>query len=85
MGKLIDAYNKSKPTDRQIKKQNKNNVDNRKFNEMCSFLEKKWNNTIAYKCNHCLQEAYNSELNNTQGYVTDEELITSSNNKLKHK
>jgi hypothetical protein len=52
---------------------------------MCVFLEKKWNNTITYNCSHCLQEAYNSELNNIQGYITDEELIISSNNKLKHK
>jgi hypothetical protein len=49
------------------------------------FLEKKWNNTITYNCGYCLKEAYYSELNNTQGYVTDEELIISSNNKLKHK
>jgi hypothetical protein len=52
---------------------------------MRDFLEKKWNNTITYTCIHCLQEAYNSELNNIQGYITDEELIISSNNKLKHK
>lgn len=85
MGKLKDGYNKCKPTDRQIKKQIKNNNDNIKFNKMCDFLESKWNNTITYKCAHCLQEAYDSEVNNTQGYITDEELITSSNNKLKHK
>jgi hypothetical protein len=85
MGKLKDNYNKIKPTDRQIKKQNKDNADNIMFNKMREFLEKKWNNTINYKCVHCLQEAYESELNNTQGYVTDEELIISSNNKLKHK
>lgn len=85
MGKLRDSYNKCKPTDRQIKKQNKHNSDNIKFNKMCDFLEKKWNNKVIYKCVHCLQEAYESEVNNTQGYVTDEELIISSNNKLKHK
>lgn len=85
MGKLKDSYNKCKPTNRQIKKQNKNNDDNIKFNKMRDFLEAKWGNTITYTCVHCLQEAYYSELNNTQGYVTDEELITSSNNKLKHK
>lgn len=48
MGKLTDAYNKCKPTDRQIKKQNKNNSDNIKFNEMRDFLEKKWKNTSFY-------------------------------------
>jgi len=85
MGKLKDPYNKCKLTDRQIKKQQKYNVDNIKFNKMRNFLEKKWNNTITYKCIHCLQEAYDSELNNIQGYITDEELIISSNNKLKPK
>jgi hypothetical protein len=41
MGKLKDGYNKCKPTDRQIKKQNKNNADNIRFNKMRNFLEKK--------------------------------------------
>lgn len=85
MGKLKDNYNKYKPTKRQIKKQKNDNTDNIAFNKMRDFLEKKWNNTISYSCGHCLQEAYSSELNDTQGYVTDEELIISSNNKLKHK
>ena len=52
---------------------------------MCEFLEKKWNNKVNFTCNNCVIEAYNHELNDTQGYVTDEELIKSSNNKLKHK
>jgi hypothetical protein len=76
---------KRKLTKRQIKKQKKNNADIIEFNKMRVFLEKKWNNTITYNCGYCLKEAYYSELNNTQGYVTDEELIISSNNKLKHK
>ncbi len=85
MGKQTEFYNKSKPTNRQLKKQKQNNDNTIKFNKMCTFLEQKWNNTITYKCVHCLEEAYNSEVNNTQGYITDEELIISSNNKLKHK
>ncbi len=85
MSKLTDAYNKCKPTTRQIKKQKKNNADAVKFTKMRDFLEKKWSNTVNYQCVHCLQEAYYCELNNTQGYVTDEELIVSSNNKLRHK
>ena len=82
MGKLKDGYNKCKPTDRQIKQNKKNDADKIKFNKMCEFLEKEWNNTITYTCGHCLQEAYYSEINNTQGYITDEELIISSNNSL---
>jgi aspartate carbamoyltransferase regulatory subunit len=85
MGKQKDAYNKCNPTDRQIKKQKKNIANNNKINVMSKFLEQKWNNEVVYKCGYCLQEAYNSEVNNIQGYVTDEELIISSNNKLKHK
>lgn len=49
---------------------------------MCIYLEQKWNNTITYKCVHCLEEAYHSEVNNEQGYITDEELIKSSNNQV---
>ncbi len=85
MGKLKDAYNKCKPTDRQIKKQIKTEHDTAEFNKMRLFLEQRWNNTVAYSCNCCLKEAYYSELNGTCGYVTDEELVLSSNNKLKYK
>lgn len=85
MGKQKDAYNKCKPTDRQIKKNKKDNANNIKCNEMSNYLAQKWNNNVIYKCNHCLQEAYDSELNNVQGYVTDEDLIASSKHKLKHK
>jgi hypothetical protein len=49
-------------------------------------VKQKWkNNDIKYNCGYCLKEAYNSEINDSQGYVTDEDLIESSNNKLKHK
>jgi biotin synthase-like enzyme len=85
MGKLRDNYNKCKPTKRQIKKQTNKINDTNRVHNMCQFLENKWHNTITYTCGYCLQEAYYSELNNTQGYITDEELITSSNYKLKHK
>lgn len=78
-----------KPTNRQMKKQMKTQMkaksDAIEFNKMCDFLEKKWKHTITYSCGHCLQEAYYSEVNDTQGYVTDEELIVSSNHKLKPK
>ena len=52
---------------------------------MVTFLENKWENDISFSCYHCLETAYNSVLNNQIGYVTDEELINSSNNTLKHK
>lgn len=38
---------------------------------MINYLETKWNNKIRYSCVSCLQEAYNSEINNYQGYITD--------------
>lgn len=85
MGKLKDGYNKSKPSPRQIKKQEIKNKESINNINICNFLEKKWNNSVKFSCSHCLQEAYCHEINNTQGYVTDEELIVSSNYKLKHK
>lgn len=85
MGKLKDNYNKIKPTPRQIKKNKQKQITESNTIAMCSLLETKWGNNVTFSCRHCLQNAYESELNETQGYVTDEELIQSSNNKLKHK
>ena len=78
-------YNSIKPTKRQQNKAIKEKENTYKINNIVSYLEKKWNNNVAYTCEHCLIDAYNSVLNNSSGYVTDEELITSSNNTLKHK
>lgn len=55
------------------------------INEMVILLESIWKRKVTYTCVHCLREAYNSVINNTKGYVTDEDLIESSNNMLKHK
>jgi hypothetical protein len=74
-----------KRTKRQIKEDKKRHIEDNKICVMCNFLEKRYKNKITYTCINCLQEAYKSELDDTQGYVTDEELIKSSNNKLKHK
>lgn len=52
---------------------------------MLTFLENKWNNKVCYTCEYYLHEAYLSEVNNKDGYVTDEELVLSSNNKLQYK
>ena len=51
---------------------------------MKQFLEEKWLKKVTYSCEHCLEIAYLSEMNDTTGYVTDEELILLSNNKLKY-
>lgn len=52
---------------------------------MISFLENKWNTKFNYSCYSCLKEAYLAEFNKKDGYITDEELITASNGRLKHK
>lgn len=51
---------------------------------MKEYLEKKWSKEINYTCVNCLKIAYQSTLNNKIGYVTDDELITLSNGKLRH-
>lgn len=56
-----------------------------KYTAMKLFLQEKWSKNVNYSCCNCLEIAYFSELNNTTGYVTDDELIELSNNKLKHK
>lgn len=88
MGKMKDAYNKIKPTSRQIKKQKQQQVDEQIVNNMCVFLKEKWKideiDDVKFTCNHCLKIAYDSELNDINGYVTDDDLIESSNNRLRH-
>ncbi len=70
---------------RTIKKEKTIKEKSENLSKMIVFLEKKWNNKVCYTCECCLQEAYLSEVNNKDGYVTDEELVLSSNNKLKYK
>ena len=82
---LQKKSNAIKPTKRQIKKLKQLDTNLLKQKTMVSFLENKWKNTITFSCPHCLEEAYNSVLNDKTGYVTDEELIQSSNNTLQHK
>lgn len=70
---------------RTIKKERAIRENADKIKNMVKFLEEKWKNKICYTCERCLKEAYSSEVNNITGYVTDEELIESSKNKLLHK
>ncbi len=84
-GKLKKNYNSIKPTKRQQKKQVAKEKEAVDLNQMVQYLESKWKNKVTFSCSHCLTEAYTSVMNDTNGYVTDEELIKSSNNTLKHK
>lgn len=78
-------YNANKPTKRQTKKLKQLDMSLLKQQLMVNFLKNKWTNDVTFSCSHCLEEAYNSILNNEIGYVTDEELINSSNKTLQHK
>jgi|LakMenEpi03Aug12_release.lakeMendotaPanAssembly.Ray.scaffolds.fasta_scaffold2590006_1 hypothetical protein len=49
------------------------------------YLEKKWQRRVRYSCLHCLDVAFVAVVENINGYVTDEELIESSGDTLKHK
>jgi len=71
-----------KRTDKNLK-----NLDKKKdeLDKMIRFLEEKYKRKIKYSCIHCLQHAYKCELSGTYGYVTDDDLIESSNNTLRHK
>ena len=81
---MKNNYNAIKPTKRQQKKAIKERENTNKINNAVTILEKKWNNKVCYTCEHCLMNAYNSVVNNTSGYVTDDDLIISSNHTLKH-
>ncbi len=67
---------------KNIKKQQKKDKE---IQLMVDKLEQQWKHNVKYSCEHCLKEAYDSVITNTNGYVTDEELILSSNNTLRHK
>ncbi len=56
------------------------------YNDFCKEkLEKLFKRPVKYSCDSCLQVAYESIRDGRNGYVTDEELIESSNNRLRHK
>ena len=85
-GKLKANYNAIKPTARQQKKQIKQKDQIEQENNMIKYLETKWEcGQVKFSCSHCLREAYLSVINESDGYVTDEELIKSSGNTLRHK
>ncbi len=61
-------------------------AEQEKIASMKKFLEEKYQvPNLTYTCVNCLEIAYLAEQNDTVGYVTDEELITQSKNKLRHK
>lgn len=74
-------YNKLKPTKRQQKKQKQQAA----FETMRAFLADKWNHEVKFTCFCCLETAYKSEMQNMAGYITDDDLILSSQGRLKHK
>ena len=74
-----------KRTKKTLKKIQQKDDELNKLNDMITFLEEKYKRTVKYSCVHCLKSAYESEINGITGYVTDEELVESSNNKLKYK
>jgi hypothetical protein len=68
----------NKITKRQEKKAKQAFQQATEITHMCEYLEKKWKTTVMFQCNHCLKEAYESVIQDVQGYVTDEELLQSS-------
>lgn len=84
-GKQMENYTAIKPTKRQQKKQARETQQAEETDKMINFLQAKWSNPVKFSCVHCLKEAYLSVVNQSNGYVTDDELIESSNNTLRHK
>ena len=74
-----------KRTKKKLQKIQQKEDELNKLNDMIIFLEEKYKRTIKYSCVYCLKTAYESEINGVTGYVTDEELVESSNNKLQYK
>jgi len=70
---------------RHEKKRKEKENEIKETNNMIAFLEEKWNTKFKYSCSCCLKEAFLAEFNKKDGYITDDELITASNGRLKHK
>lgn len=76
---------KKKKKNSEAKKEKAQKKKEAEIQQMIDFLEKKWNNKVNYTCLECLKTAYESVKENKNGYVTDDELIESSHNILRHK
>jgi len=71
-----------KRTEKRLKKAIKKEEE---LDEIIRFLENRYKRKIKYTCLVCLQHAYKCEKEGRiNGYVSDDDLIESSNNKLKH-
>lgn len=85
-GKLKSTYNSIKPTKRQGKKQKQNLLNEQLNKQMALTLENKLGNKINYNCEHCLKTAYDIITGcDNSGYITDDELLKSTNNMLRRK
>ena len=70
---------------RSEKKKRKKAKKEAELDAIISFLESRYKRKIKYTCIHCLKHAYRCEKEDIKnGYVTDDDLIESSNYKLKH-
>lgn len=70
------------PSRRQRRKQRQQNAAEIEEMKMVEYLQGKWNKKIKYSCAHCLNDAYQAEVNGVQGYVSDEELHECSEGRL---
>jgi hypothetical protein len=90
MGKDSSKKSKSSSSSKGGKKQEAgataplSKTDKEKI-QMITYLESVYGNKVTSTCLYCLREAYLSEINHRNGYVTDEELIACSNGRLQHK
>jgi hypothetical protein len=68
------------------KKMRKEQAAQQENARMAAALAVKWRRpTVTYKCTHCLREAYHAVTTDTNGYVTDDELIAASGGTLRYK
>lgn len=68
-----------------ISKKKKFGCDCKTYNEHCQKeLEKYLKTKIKYTCETCLRSAYEAISNSRNAYVSDDELIQSSNGIIRH-
>ena len=81
---------KPKPKSKQEKwwdeEKRKLKVSHNTYEEYCvEKLEARFKRPVKYTCGTCLHKAYEAVRDGKTGYISDEELIESSNNMLKHR
>jgi hypothetical protein len=70
-GKLKENYNLAKPN---LKREKKDADKQLELKQMQEYLERTWRHPVSYKCTNCLRTAYLNQINDANGYISEDDL-----------